>query len=326
MSELNGCPKAALIFPTLGLDIGIAHAGLQLAWSLGPSRDAFITKGLARIYKGAPNYEDLVNFPYRLKAEDLQADIWLTGNILPCTQALKRVQAIRAKPSYILAHIPSLEEAPALIRSWRETRLFAQIEWVSEPCWEYACHVQQLQYYLCGTLKSAREIKLKTGYEDEKNVRRPNDLVAWGRGGLWAGPLNLDPTGDDGHPISVINAFRSGAVCRIVASLLSTLARGEGIRKYDDKDAFAQFKPDEKSGSDAIVKLTDGGIQRLLDGSLENFYDVWPANGCCDERGLLLKRERDYVVPASPLPALDTVRNVRYIAAMLGLPDYWLPD
>jgi len=324
-------PEAALIFPTLGLDIGMVWAGLELAWSLGPAADSFITKGLTRIYAQAPAYADLVNFPYKLKAEDLQADVWLTGNALPCVHALRRIKALglSAHPSYVIAHLPSMEDTPALIRAWRETRLFAQIEWVAEPCWAYACHVNQKQYFLCGTMKSAREIKLQEVRDGDASLIHPNDLIAWGRDGSWSGPLHLDPKGDDGHPIGIINTFRHGAVSRIVSSLLTTLAGGGGLRDYDESNAFAKFKPDEKAGIEVIAKLTDGGIQRLLDGSMENFHDVWPENGCCLDSGLLIRRERGYEssIPASStlLPSFESARNVQYIAAMLGLPEYWLP-
>lgn len=312
--------KAALIFPTLGLDIGMVRAGLELAWSLGPAADSFITKGLTRIYRNAPAYADLVNFPYKLKPEDLQADVWLTGNALPCTHALKRIQALHVRPSYVLAHLPSLADAPALVRAWRETRLFTQIEWVSEPCWEYACHIDSYQCFLCGTLKSAREIKLK-GVELAEQPIDP----ALGWSGTWTGPLRLDPKGDDGQPIGIINTFRYGAVSWIVSSLITTLAHGNGLRDYDEGNAFAKFKRDEKTELEVIAKLTDGGIQRLLDGSMENFYDVWPMDGCCTDAGLLIRRERDHDAATKPLPSFPCVRNVRYIAAMLGLPERWLP-
>jgi hypothetical protein len=328
-------PKAALIFPTLGLDIGMERSGLDLAWSLGPSAESFITKGLARIYKQAPAYSDLVNFPYNLKAEDLQADIWLTGNALPCTHALRRVRALGVRPSYVVAHLSSLNEVPALVRAWRETRLFAQIEWVSEPCWLYACHVDQYQHYLCGTLKSAREFKLKSGQWDYANLPQSNDLISWGYSGSWTGPLHLDPKGDDGHQISIVSLFRSAAASRIVSSLVATLSGCKGIREYDESNAFAKFKLDdestgtggpEKGSTEMIVKLTDGGVQRLLDGSLENFYDLWPLDGCCRDDGLLLRRERAGVVPAvKPLSPFISTRNIRYMAAVLGIPDYWLP-
>jgi hypothetical protein len=298
---------------------------MDLAWSLGPAVDSFITKGLLRIYKGAPAYSDLVNFPYKLTPEELQADFWLTGNALPCTHALKRVQALHVRPSYVLAHLPSLTEVPALVRAWRETRLFAQIEWTLEPCWEYACHVGQLQCYLCGTLKSAREIKLNASRKLDESLPKPNDLIEWGYDGSWKGPLHLDPKGDDGQPIGIINTFRHGAVSHIVASLINTLTRGSGLRDYDEDDAFAKFKPDEKAGMEVIAKLTDGGLQRLLDGSMENFHDVWPESGCCLDSGLLIRRDRDYDKPVSPLPPFESVRNVHYIAAMLGLPERWLP-
>jgi hypothetical protein len=324
-------PKAALIFPTLGLDIGMTRAGLELAWSLGSAADSFVTKGLTRIYKKAPAYADLVNFPYKLKQEDLRADVWLTGNALPCVHALRRVKALglNAHPSYVLAHLPSMEDAPSMIRAWRETRLFAQIEWTAEPCWAYACHVDQKQYFLCGTTKSAREVKLPRACGGDAGITQPNDLIAWGRDGSWNGPLKLDPKGDDGQPIGIINTFRHGAVSQIVSSLLATLAGGDGLRDYDESGAFAQFKPDEKAGIEVIAKLTDGGIQRLLDGSMENFYDFWPENGCCLDSGLLIRRERGYessIPGSSPfLPSFESARNVSYIAAMLGLPEYWLP-
>lgn len=319
-------PKAALIFPTMGLDVAMTRSGLQLAWSLGPSAQSFITDGLKRIYKEAPAYDDLVNFPYKLEVEDLVADVWFTGNALPCIQALKLVRAIGALPGYVIAHLPSLDAAPSLVRAWRETHLFAQIEWSSEPCWKYGCHIDRLQYYLCGTLKSARDIGLSGADKSPKAPFMMDDLIRWGSSGSWTGPIDLDPKGDDGHPISIINLFRNGAASGIVASLTRCLTKGSGLRDYNPDHAFAKFRLDEKLDErEVVAKLTDGGIQRLLDGSLENFYDVWPSDGCCMDDGLLIRRERTHAPMTKPLEPFERVRNVRYIAATLGLPDCWLP-
>jgi hypothetical protein len=301
--------KAALVFPGVGMDAGARRAGLDIGFILDKV-SSYEYRKLSLLYPGARIFGDPINFPYRC-TEELEADVWLTANALGALFQLKKTPK-GFKPAAVLARIHTLEELPALTGAYRS--YFSTIEWVSEAVWEHGAPFERFQIFMLARNGTA---ELEFG-ESGTTPRLDPD---WFDDPKWTGPINLDPVASSGHDFGIINRLRNGTVAECLSSVLKGMS-GALLHDYDPDKAFAAFKLDGEN--EILAKLTDGkGIQKLLDGSLEQFFNVWPANGFMDRSGILIGHDRRHPAAAS-FPPFWKSQNARYIALALGIPETWL--
>lgn len=313
--------KAAVVFPVLGLDIGLQRAGLTVSWVLGHRIDYAME--CVRRHQKCRVFEDTINFPYRLKAGDLAADVWCTGNALAAIMALRKACQIGAQPQIVLARLPSPVDLPSLIRIWHDSKLFQRIEWCTVPLCAGFCSRRSTQCYLLGTLHNAKGLSLKEGSDCEFGDTLKEE---WATRDGWKGPSALNPHAETTTAISIVQCFRSAANSRTVRDLITGWTALNGLCSYDTEHPFAKFKFDETDGRVVLSKLCDNQFtQLLLDGSLENFNEVWPDSGACLEDGALARgtfRIDDSASEITYFPSFEKVRNCAYISAVCGLPNY----
>lgn len=312
--------KAAVVFPVLGLDIGLQRAGLTVSWILGHRIDYAME--CAQRHQKCRAFDDTINFPYRLKAEDLATDVWCTGNALAAIMALRKACRIGDRPQIVLAYLPSTVDLPSMIRTWLDSKLFQRIEWCTVPLCAGFCPRSATQCYLLGTLHDARDLSLKGSDREFGDTLKEE----WATEDGWKGPSSLNPYAETATAISIVQCFRSAANSRTVRDLIMGWTATNGLCPYDTKHPFAKFQLDETEGRMVPARLDDNQfIQRLLDGSLENFNEVWPDSGVCLENGVLAKRifhPDDPVSKITHFPSFEKVRNCAYISAVCGLPNY----
>jgi hypothetical protein len=310
--------RCALLFPSIGLDLAAKLAGAEIAWALDMTGNV-IDRMIQTNHKGLPFFGDPSAFPFKLTDADLKCDFWLTANALGTTFALRKVAHRDALPSCVIAQVLSLVELPALIRAWHECGFFDRIEWFSEDARMYGTPCDEKQVYMVGELKAGKSYQFGPPVE----TPRPRLSKEYLGEKAWLGPAFLDPKAESGEGMSYIQALRRGAV---VDAAKAVILR-HGAKPADASVGEPFGKVCTESGRTVFAKITDGGIQMLLDNSLEQFHDVWPLNGVYEHNGILSPMTRSYAPPNSGgLPPFTSgTRNSKYILAALGVPYTWIP-
>jgi len=312
--------KCALLFPSVGLDLAAKLAGAEIAWALDMS-GGLIERMLRSNHKDLPFYGDPSAFPFKLDDAELKCDLWITANALGAIFALKKVAHRDALPSRVVAQVSSLIELPAFVRAWFESGLFPRIEWWSEDVREHGTPVKEKQIYMVGFVKGCSPVEFGAPTE----TLRPRLCKEYWDGKAWSGPAFLDPRAETSEGMGYIQALRHGAV---VSAAKSILVRPCDPPKTTQGEPFAKFRIDV--GRMIVAKITDGGIQMLLDDSPEQFFEVWPVNGVCDEKGTMYPVMRGFNAQVKNdefgLPAFSSgTRNSKYIMAALGVPYTYVP-
>ncbi len=301
--------KAALVLPGIGMDAGARCAGLEIGFILAKI-GSYEFNILSKLYPESKLFGDPVNFPYRC-TEELAADVWLTSNALGALFQYKKTPK-GYRPNAIVARVHTLEELPALTGAYRDAGL--DVEWTSEAIWEHGTPIQRHQIFLVAR-KGYAELEFGTAV---KTTELEGD---WYDNPKWIGPIDLDPVATSDHDMAIISRLREGTVAKALAAVLKNMS-GSMLQDYDPDEAFASYVQD--GDREILAKLTDGGVQKLLDGSMEQFFSVWPENGVLAADGGLLGFPRTYRGSIAWLPAFWNSRNARYIALALGVTDVWI--
>lgn len=310
--------RCALLFPSIGLDLSAKLSGAEIAWTLDMT-GGVIERIMQANYKEVPFFGDPSAFPFKLTDAELKCDFWLTANALGTTFALRKAAHRDSLPSRVIAHLHSLVELPALIRVWHEYGFFDRIEWFSQDAREYGTPCDERQVYMVGELKRGGPYQFGPPVE----TPRPRLSTEYFDGKTWKGPVFIDPKAESGDGMGLIQALRNGAIVDAATAVIlrhGALLKGESVGS-----PFGKVCSD--SGRTVFAKITDGGIQMLLDNSLEQFHDVWPPNGVYEDTGILSPITR----PRAPTslgvlpPFTSGTLNSKYIMAALGIPYTWIP-